>query len=139
MWVSKKILFQAILFNQTVQIQTIQFSISLVFVYTQLNVKIVLFQTIQFTISTQFSSVWPIDRTLSGANTPAQIGPVNNGNEGVLHIPQSSSITGTSPSDSLVSYYLDIRCGEVLPLCREAVGVFYSLSRLGKFHYEFKE
>ena len=26
------------------------------------------------------------------------------GNEGVLHIPQSSSITGATPSDCLVSY-----------------------------------
>ena len=36
---------------------------------TQLNVKTVLFQTIQVIISTQFSSVWPIGRTLSGATT----------------------------------------------------------------------
>ena len=34
--------------------QTIQFSISIVFVYTQLNVKRVLFQTIQFNIQKQF-------------------------------------------------------------------------------------
>ena len=34
--------------------QTIQFSISIVFVYTQLNVKTVLFQTIQFSRSMQF-------------------------------------------------------------------------------------
>ena len=31
--------------------QIIQFSISIVFVYTQLNVKTVLFQTIQFSVS----------------------------------------------------------------------------------------
>ena len=56
-----------------------QFSISIDFVYAQLNVKTVLFQTIQFSvkyqtvlfqaiqfsISTQFSSIWPIDRNLS--------------------------------------------------------------------------
>ena len=30
--------------------------------------------------------------------------PGSNGNEGVRCIPQSSSITGTSPSDCLVSY-----------------------------------
>ena len=30
-----------------------------------LNVKTVLFQAIHFSISTQFSSIWPIDRTLS--------------------------------------------------------------------------
>ena len=39
------------------------------FVQTQLNVKIVLFQTIQFSISAQFGSIQPIDRTLSGATT----------------------------------------------------------------------
>ena len=47
--------------------------------------KTVLFQTIQFSISTQ-SRPW------------------NVGNEMALHIPQNSSITGTSPSDCLVSY-----------------------------------
>ena len=41
----------------------------------QLNVKTVLFQTIQFSISIQFSSIRPIDRTLSGATTPGQSGP----------------------------------------------------------------
>ena len=33
-----------------------------------------------------------------------QSGPRSNGNEGVLCIPQRPNITGTSPSDSLVSY-----------------------------------
>ena len=41
---------------------------------------------------------------LSGATMPGQNGPGSNGNEGVLRIPQSPSITGTSPSDRLVSY-----------------------------------
>ena len=50
---------------------------------------------------------------LSGATTPGQSGPESNVNEGVLRIPQSSSITGTSPSDCLVSYR-DNRLG-VLP------------------------
>ena len=44
----------------------------------------------------QFSSIRHIDRTLSG--------PGSDGNEGVLCIPQSSSITGASLSDCLVSY-----------------------------------
>ena len=51
---SKTFLFQTIQFIQTVLIQIILFSISIVFVYTQLNVKIVLFQTIQLSIITQF-------------------------------------------------------------------------------------
>ena len=41
---------------------------------------------------------------LSGATTPGQSGPVSDGNEGVLHIPQSSSTAVTSLSDCLVSY-----------------------------------
>ena len=55
-------------------------------------------------VSTQFVSIWPIDMTLSSATTSGQSGPVSDGNEGVLHIPHSSSITGTSPLDCLVSY-----------------------------------
>ena len=39
----KTFLFQAILFNQTILIQQIQLSISIDFVYTQLNVKTVLY------------------------------------------------------------------------------------------------
>ena len=51
-----------------------------------------------------FSSIRPIDRTLSGATTPGQSGFESDANEGVLSIPQSSTITGTSPSDCLTSY-----------------------------------
>ena len=75
---SKSFLFQAIQFSQSIQ-------------------------TIQFSISTQLVLSNP-DRALSGATIPGQSGLGSNGNEGVLHIPQSSSITGTSPSDCLVSY-----------------------------------
>ena len=49
---SKTFLFQAIQFIPTVLIQVIQFSINIDFVYTQLNVKAVLYQTIQFIVST---------------------------------------------------------------------------------------
>ena len=41
---------------------------------------------------------------LSGSTTPGKSEPGSNGNEGVLRIPQSSSITGVSPSDCLISY-----------------------------------
>ena len=44
-------LFQVIQFIQAVLIQLIQFSISSYFVYTQLNVKTVLYITIQFSVS----------------------------------------------------------------------------------------
>ena len=65
-----------------------------------------------------FSSIWLIDRTLSGATTPGQSGPGSDGNEGVLHIPQSSSITEASPSDCLVSY------------TGHSFGVFYSSAEM---------
>ena len=45
---SKTFLFQAIQLNQTVLIETIHFSLSIDFVYIQLNVQ---FQTIQFSLS----------------------------------------------------------------------------------------
>ena len=51
-----------------------------------------------------FSSIQLIDRALSCATTQDQSGPGSDGNKGVLRIPQSSSIAGTSPSDYLVSY-----------------------------------
>ena len=49
---SKTFQFQAIRFIQTVLILVIQFSISTDVVYTQLNFKTVLYQTIQFSVST---------------------------------------------------------------------------------------
>ena len=49
--------------------QTIQFNVN-----TQLNVKTVLYQVIQLSINTQFSSIRPIERTLSGATTRGQSG-----------------------------------------------------------------
>ena len=55
-------------------------------------------------MSTLFSSISSIDRTLSCATTPGQSACGSDGNEGVLRIPQSSSINGTSASDRLVSY-----------------------------------
>ena len=77
--------------------------------------KTVQFQTIQFSIRTQFSSIRPIDRTLLGATTPDQSGPRSNGNKGVLYIPQNSNITESSPSD-LFSVISKIFVGEVLPM-----------------------
>ena len=50
------------------------------------------------------NSTWPIGRTLLGATTMDQSGPGSKGNEEVLCIPQSSSFTGATPSDSFVSY-----------------------------------
>ena len=75
------------------------------------------------------SSIWLIDRTQSGASTPNQSRWRSNGNEEVLRIPQSSSITEASLSlFSLISRTL---VGGVLPLCKDAVSVFYNPSQLG--------
>ena len=71
---------------------------------TFLYVQKVLFQTIQFSVSTLFIWIWPIDRTLSGIITPSQSGPGSHGSEEVFCIPQSSSIPGASQSDCLVPY-----------------------------------
>ena len=94
--------------------------------------KTVLFQTIQFSTSTQFSSIRPIDRTLPGATTQGQSVPGSNGNEGVLRIPQSSSIIETLPSDCLVPYTWTLVWEGVLYVC----SVFYSPSQLGKWRVE---
>ena len=42
--------------------------------------------------------------TLAGATTPSRVGTGNDVNKGVFPIPQSSNITGTSPSNCLMLY-----------------------------------
>ena len=126
-----------------------------------LYIQTVLFQAIQFSISTLFSSIWPIHRTLSGATTPGQSGPGCDGKERVYHFLQISSITGASPSRTLVWGVLPLlqRCSRcilqpqptalrsfniisrtravtILPLCSDAVGVFCCPSR--QYHSSWK-
>ena len=99
--------------------------------------KTILFQAIQFSISTQFSSILPIDRNLTGATTPGQSGPGSKGNEGILRIPQCSSITRTSPADCLL-WCPEHSLGRwVLLFCIEAVGVFYSSSLLSMLVHDY--
>ena len=103
----------------------------------QLNGQIVLFLTIQFNAShllihslnvKQFYFT-PIDRTLSDATTWDQSGPGSNGNKGVLHIPQISK-TGASQLNDLMSFpERSLVVGSLTPM-QNAVGVFYSPSRL---------
>ena len=50
------------------------------------------------------SSIWPADRTRSHATNTGYGRTGNDDNKGVLRIPQSSSISGASQSDCLVSY-----------------------------------
>ena len=59
-----------------------QFSLAYI---CSLNVKTLLFQAIHFRISTQFSFIWLIDRTLSGA-TPSQNGPGCDGNAELFRV-----------------------------------------------------
>ena len=68
-------------------------------------------------------SVWPLDGTLSGATTSGQSGSESNSNEGVLHIPQSSSITWISPSNHGVMSRIIVWVEGDLPLGRDAVGI----------------
>ena len=97
------------------------------FIYTQLNVKTVLFLTIQFNISIQFSSISPTDRTQLGATTPGQSGSGSDTIEGVRRIPQSS-MNNRSLTSKLFCVISRTLIGGVLPLCRDAIGVFCSLS-----------
>ena len=86
--------------SKTVPFQTTQFNVQKQFYFKQfrlaklrsLDVKTVLLQSIQFSICTQFSSIWSIDRTQLGANTPSKSGPEKDGIEGVLHIPKGPAL-----------------------------------------------
>ena len=54
-------------------------------------------------MNTQFTSIRPIDRTLSGAITLFKYGPGGDGNKEILRTFQNSSFTVASPSYCLVS------------------------------------
>ena len=135
--------------------------------------KTVPFWTIQFSISTQFSSIWLIDRTLSGATTQARMNLETVAIKGYSAFPKAPALLelhhhmfsvisrtfggegggsypsagkqleySTAPANwAIEDWSLTIRFysviirtlfGRVLPLCRNAVGVFYSPSWLCK-------
>ena len=75
------------------------------------------FQTIQFRVVSQLSSIRPIDRILLRATIPCPSGPESDANKGVLHTPRSSGITGDSLSDCLESYQ-DTLWERLTPLLR---------------------
>ena len=80
------------------------------------------------------SSIWSIDRTLRDTTTPDRSELESNGHKGALYIPQNFR-TGASSSDGLVIYPGDLMM-EVLLLCRDAFGVFYSPILLGWYLIE---
>ena len=128
---SKTVLFQTNQFDISTLVQCQkqlyfnQFSLESVH---RFNVKNSSFQTIQFSMSRKFSSIWPIDRTPSDSTTLDQSRPESDFNEGILCIPQSSCITEASLSDCLVSYLGPSLLGP-LTLCTDAASVFGSLIR----------
>ena len=69
-----------------------QFILALV---RSLNVKTVIFQTIQFSISTQFSFILTIDRTLSSATILVPSKPGSDGNKGYSKFPKVPALLET--------------------------------------------
>ena len=107
------------LYLQAVLFQPIQFSISIVFLFTKLNVKTVLFQAIQFSINTQFSSILPIDRALSVATNQGYSRPWRNGREnGTPHSPKIQHFCNLTIR--LFSVISRILVGWRLTICSEA-------------------
>ena len=70
-------------------------------------------------------SIWPIERTLSGATTPGQSSPGSNGNEGALHIPQRFKAESSLSWFNVIFRTLVVG---IIPLYRNAVSLFLSLS-----------
>ena len=76
------------------------------------------------------SSIWPIDRTLSGATTPGQNAPKSDCNEGYSAFLKAPALL--KPHHQIFCVISRTLVGSrVLPLCRDTVGVFYTPSRLG--------
>ena len=90
---------------------------------TELNSQKVLFLTIHFIMSHLFEmcidvkhSIWPIERTLSGAAVPGQTGPGRNNNEKYSLIPKTQQL---EPLHQIVSYHMqDTHYWDITPLQR---------------------
>ena len=87
--------------SKTVPFQTIQLSTSMQF---KCKYSLIVKNISISSHSAQSNSSNSNNSVLSCAIILGQSGPGSHGNEGVLHIPQSPCITGTSPSDCFVSY-----------------------------------
>ena len=97
---------------KTVPCQTIQFSISKGF-----KCQNIASQSIQFSLNTEFSSFWPIGQVLLLRDRV---------NLGVMTINEYSAFP---KAPSLLESHHQIIRGGILPLFRDAVGVFYSCSQ----------
>ena len=82
------------------------------------------------------SSIWPIDKNLSGSTTPSQRESGSNCNEGVLYIPLK--LQGWIIAIRLFNVISKTLVGGVLHLSRNPVGVFYSPNRQGSDNLEKK-
>ena len=119
---SKTVIFQAIQFSlstvsmsKTFLFQAIQLSLSIVSMS-----KAVLFQVFQFSISMKFSSNLTIERLY-------QVLPLRSR----AMLVKGYSALLKAPAIRFFSVISRTLIGGVLPLCRVAVGVFYSPSRQG--------
>ena len=75
------------------------------------------FRQFSYRISTQFSSIWPIDKSLSGATIPDQSGHESNGNKEVLCIPKTPALL--EPHRHTVYFNIqDTRWESLFPLQR---------------------
>ena len=78
----------------------------------------------------QFSSIWTTDRTLSGDTTKVLSGSESNDNEGELCFSQAPA--WRDAHHQIVECHIPYtRLGRVLPLCIEAVCIFYRPNWLG--------
>ena len=94
--------------------------------FPYLQVWVFLFLRTSFFTAQNVGPMIHIDGILIDITTFSQSGPGSYGNEEILHIPQSSR-TWASLSGRLESYpgHL-LEMERVLPLCRDAIGIFYS-------------
>ena len=79
---------------------------------------------------TNFTFIWPIDRTLTSTTTMGRSEVRSNGNQVMLNVHQRLR-TGLSPSGAIQCHIQDTRWSGVLPLSKNAVSIFYKPAQLG--------
>ena len=94
-----------------------------------LNIKTNIFQSVQFSISTQFSSFLPIDRPYRMLSFRTTVDLWAIAIKGYTAFPKAPT------SHCLVSYNRTL-AGGVLPLSINSVGIFYTSKRLGQVIFQ---